>query len=183
MNLKRLVFALAAPAVVAAGYLVTAATLKASDPGGAQDVQKLLTEVKTEAVELRQDSEDLDSFTRSKMGWQTYARKIDLVKDHINNAGKLLNKLKAVEETGEAWQQTAIKRIEPLLKELADNTDNTIAYLNANQSKVHLPGFKDYVHANYELSSSLEELIRDFVSYGEAKGRMEELGRKLEITQ
>ena len=46
-----------------------------------------------------------------------------MVKGHVNNTGKLLAKLKDAEATGSPWQQTAIKRIEPLLKEMADNAN------------------------------------------------------------
>ena len=35
---------------------------------------------------------------------------------------------------------------------------------------------------NYELATNLEELIRDFVNYGEAKQKLERLADKLEIT-
>ena len=79
------------------------------------------------------------------------------------------------------WQQTAIKRIEPLLKELADNTTATINHLNDNQAKVHTPAFTDYVKANAELATDLEALIRDFVNYGSAKEKYESLGSKLEV--
>ena len=79
------------------------------------------------------------------------------------------------------WQQAAIKRIEPALKELAANTEATIKHLTENQGKVHFPAFKDYVKANYELATDMETMIRDFVSYGEAKEKFENLGEKLEI--
>ena len=36
--------------------------------------------------------------------------------------------------------------------------------------------------ANYEMATDLEELIRDFVNYGEAKQKLERLGAKLETT-
>jgi hypothetical protein len=55
----------------------------------------------------------------------------------------LLAKLRDARGAGSAWQQTAIKRIEPLLKELAANTEITIKYLNENQNKVHFKEFRD----------------------------------------
>jgi len=68
------------------------------------------------------------------------------------------------------------------LKELADNTTTTITHLGDNKTKVHLPEFKDYVKANYELATDLEALIRDFVDYGNAKEKFEGLGSKLEVS-
>ena len=106
-----------------------------------------------------------------------------MVKEHINNTGRLLAKLKHAEASGAPWQQTAIQRIEPLLKELAANTEATIIYLNENRSKIHFPEFRDYVKANFELAADLEALIRDFVNYGEAKDKFERLGHKVEVTE
>ena len=100
---------------------------------------RLLADAKAEAVELKDDSTDMESFTRSSLSWQSYAHKIEMIKEHVNNTGKLLSKLQAEEPNGSPWQQTAIKRIEPLLKELAANTETTINYLNENQDQDSLP--------------------------------------------
>jgi hypothetical protein len=106
-----------------------------------------------------------------------------MIKERVNNTGKLLTKLKDAEASGAAWQRTPIQRIEPLLKELAANTESTINYLNENPSKTHFTELRDYVKANYELATDLEALIRDFVNYGEAKEKFERLGRKVKVTE
>jgi hypothetical protein len=159
------------------------AALQAGQAGDSPEIAKLLADAKAEAVELKADSADLDSFVRSKLSWQTHADKIELIKEHVNNTGKLLTKLKNAETLGSPWQQTAIARIEPLLKELAANTETVVVWLNENRSKIHFPEYRDCVKAHYELASDLEALIRDFVSYGEAKEKLERLQRKLEVTE
>ena len=174
---------LAAPAMLAlfaAGSLLIPTKLRAMD---SPEITKLLADVKAEAIELKVDSGDMESFTRSNMTWRGYGSKLDLIKGHVNNALSLLAKLKSAEATGSQWQQAAIKRIEPLLKELADNTTATINHLNDNQGKVHLPAFTDYVKANHELATDLEALIRDFVDYGNAKEKFESLGSKSEVSR
>jgi len=182
MKLYRAVASLMTPALLMAGYLLFPGTIKATGTGDSAEISKLLADAKAEAMELKSDSEDLNTFVTSKLTWESHARKIEMVKEHINNTGKLLAKLKDAEASGSAWQRTAIQRIEPMLKELAANTETTINYLNENRSKIHFPEFRDYVKANYELATDLEALIRDFVNYGEAKGKFEQLGRKLEVT-
>ena len=152
--------------------------LKAADSA---EITKLFADAKAEAAELKVDSGELESFTRSKMTWRGYGSKLEEIKIHINNTGKLLVKLKAAETTGSPWQQAAIKRIEPLLKELADNTTATINHLNANPGKIHTPAFTDYVKANSALATDLEAVIRDYVDYGSDKEKFESLGSKLEV--
>jgi hypothetical protein len=182
MKTYRKIAALVTPALLMAGFLISPAKVRAIEPGDSAEITKLLADTKAEAVELRNDSEDLDTFVKSRLAWESHARKIEMIKEHIKNTGKLLAKLKDAEASGAPWQRTAILRIEPLLKELAANTESTINYLNENRSKIHFSEFRDYVKANYELATDLEALIRDFVNYGEAKEKFERLSRKIDVT-
>lgn len=170
------------PALLVAGCLFNPGAMKATDAGDSAQITILLADAKAEAVELKSDAEDLDSFAKSRLSWESHARKIEMIKEHVNNTGKILAKLKDAESSGAPWQQTAVQRIEPLLKELAANTETTINYLNENRSKIHFTEFKDYLKANYELATDLEALIRDFVKYGEAKETFERLERKVKVT-
>ena len=114
-------------------FIVTPATLKAAAPVESDELTQLLNETKTEAVELLNDSAELEAFSRSQISWESHAGRIEMIKEHVNNAGKLLAKMKDVEVTGSTWQQAAIKRVEPLLRELATNTETVIAHLNENK--------------------------------------------------
>ncbi len=172
---------LVAPALLVAGYLTIPTAMQATEAQDSVQINKLLADAKTEAIELKRDSSDMESFSRSNASWKSFASKVTMIKEHVNNAGKVFANLKDAEAGGSPWQQTAIGRIEPLLKELAANTEATIKHLNENQTKVHFTEFKDYVKANYEMATDLEELIRDFVNYGETRRKFERLGEKLEV--
>jgi len=163
-------------------FLLSPAAMEAADTPDSTEITKLLKDARAEAGELRYDAAEAETLTRSNPTWNTYAARLVMVKEHINKTGKLLAKLKQSETTGFPWQQTAIKRIEPLLKELAANMEATIKHLNQNQARVHLPEFKEYIKANYELAVDLEALIRDFVIYGATKPKFDRLGETLETT-
>lgn len=182
MKLHRGLMGLVAPALIAAGYVLFPAAVKGADSGDSPEITKLLADAKAEAYELKQDSDELNGFVKSRLSWESHATKIERIKEHVNATGKLLAKMKDMEALGSPWQKEAIVRIEPLLKELAANTEMTINHLNENRSKIHFTEFKDYVKANYELATDLEALIRDFVNYGEAKDKFERLRGKLEVT-
>ena len=161
-------------ALLAVGCLMIPTALQAVTPDSA-DITKLLADTKAVAAQLKTDSGQMESFTRSKMNWQSYAAKLDTIKGHINNAGQLLAKLKYSESSGSLWQQTTIKRIEPLLQEMADNLNTTIRHLNENQNKVHMPEFASYVKSNYALATDLEAMLRASVDYGTDKAKFESL--------
>jgi hypothetical protein len=162
-------------ALLAAGYLMIPTALKAVGTSDSVEVTKLLADTKAVAAQLKTDSGQMETFTRSKLSWQSYARTLETIRAHINNAGQLVAKLKAAESTGSHWQQTTIKRVQSLLQEMADNLTATIKHLNDNQNKVHFPEFADYVKSNYALTTDLEALLRASVDYGTDKAKFERL--------
>jgi hypothetical protein len=149
---------------------------------GSAEISRLFTDAKVEAVQLQTDAADMESFTRSDVAWETYASQVTMIREHVNAVGRLIAQLNEVENRCTPWQKTAIQRITPLLRELADNTEATITHLNDNHGRVHMPPFKEYVAANYELSRQLATLITDFVGYGNAKDKVERLEERLEVS-
>ena len=126
---------LVTPALLVAGCFIASTNVKAAESEDSPKITALLADAKAEAVQLKDDSTDMESFTRGGLSWESYADKIEMIKEHVNNTGKLLTKLQAEESDGSSWQQTAIRRIEPLLKELAANTETTINHLNENRRR------------------------------------------------
>lgn len=168
-------------ALLVAGCLFpTAARAKGNEDSA--KIADLLADAKTEAYQLRIDAEHMDVLARSGVSWESHAKQIMQIREHINQAGKLLAQLHAVKGTGWSWQQMAIDRIDPLLRELAANTEKTISHFNESQGNVHFAEFKEYVHDNYDLAVQLESLIRDFVDYGKAKETFERLAEDKEVT-
>ena len=173
--------------ITALGILVTGCLLspaiRAADRPvvDSEDINKLLADAKAEALVIKKDAGEMQSFTRSNLGWETYSLKIEAIKAHINTLGRLTTKLADLRENASPWQETAIDRITPVLRELADNTSATIDHLNNNLTRIHTPAFRDLVDANYDLSTQMAALVVDFVDYGRTKAKFERLRNKLEI--
>ena len=114
------------------------------------------------------------------MSWESHAGKLNQIKDHVNQAGKLLTKLNEAREGASPWQHQAIDRIYPLLKELDDNTEATINHFNDNRAHIHFPAYQDYAKAGYDLAKELAALISDYVEYGDHEADFHRLQEKLE---
>ena len=154
-------------------------------PAQAQDsdaVSKLLVQAKSEALLVEYDAALLESFTRSKLGWQSHAGKLTEITQHINALGTINKDLAEQRALGSPWQQNAIDQIDPLLRQMADHLTATIKQFNAKPSRIHLSPYHEYVHANYEFASKTAAMIRDFVDYDEAQSRAESLEAKLELS-
>ena len=162
-------------------YLLPALQASDSPVADSPEVTNLLLQAKTHAVQLRDDADTMKQYGRSKMAWESHAIQINTIKDHINNLGKVLQKMSDRQEDASPWQQGAIDRVTPLAQELASNIEATIEHINNNQTRLELPEYRDFLSANFELSSSLSGLIADYVSYGKSKSNYDRLGSKLEV--
>jgi hypothetical protein len=177
---RRLLFPSILALLVAEYLMIWPATRAlASSIGDSKEISALLSEAKSEAIELRKDAEKMETFTRSKLSWESFALQINEIKDHVNKTGELLAKLNQIRETGSSWQQQAIDHITPALKELATNTESTIEHLNENRRLVHSKELEDYCVVNYELAQELTALVGDFVNYGETSAKFAELQKKV----
>jgi trans-aconitate methyltransferase len=170
--------------LVAGCFLISpAANAGDTSSESSEEVSQLLSQVKTEAIALERDSEDLAAWTGAKqMSWESHAGKLNEIKDHVNQAGRLLRQLNEASGTASPWQQQAIDRIYPLLKELADNTEMTINHFNDNKDKIHFSAYAEYAKAGYELAHDLAALVSDYVEYGNLEVDFHRLQEKLDST-
>ena len=171
--------------LLVAGCFSISPPAKAADTssGSSQEIRQLLSQAKTEAIALEQDSDQLARWTQAKtLSWESHAAKLSAIKDHVNKAGELLTMLNEAREEGAlAWQHQAIDRIYPILKELADNTEATINHLNDNHANIHFIVYQDYARAGYDLAKELSTLVRDYVEFGEHEEAFHSLQEKLSV--
>lgn len=167
-------------ALLCAGFFVPPSTLKAADVPDSEQVSKLLSDAKTMAFQLKEDAVSMESFNYTNVSWEGHVAAINTVKEHVNALGRQVGKLKAAENEASAWQRTAIDRINPYLDEMAGYTTAVIEHITASREHT-FADYKDYLEANADYATDLAATIGDFVSYGNAKNRVERLGAKLEI--
>lgn len=132
---------------------------------------------------MQKDAAELNTFTQSGVSWQSYADQLGQIKTHVNNVASIVQELSDLRIIASPWQRIAIDRVNPLLKELASNTQSTITKLNNNPGRVHMAPYKEYVAAHYDLATEMASMIGDFVEYGKTKAKFEALTRKLELPE
>jgi hypothetical protein len=182
MNIKRITPYLLVLAALVLGYLMISPTAQAASPSSddSKEISKLFDEAKFEAHQLEQDAAEIETFNKTGLGWQSHADKLGAIRHHINKSGKLLAQLHQLRNEGSAWQQKAIGEIEPLLKELADNTQAAVEHFSDNKEIVHMSAtYQEYLKSNSVLSKELSALITDYVGYGFHKAEFERLGEKV----
>lgn len=166
--------------VISASQILMAADEPAQD---SEQVAELFQQAKQSSAQLATDSEELVTFQKSHVNWESHANQLNTIKEHVNKIGKLEQELRDARESGSPWQQEAIDRVNPLLQELASNLETTINHLNNNRSALFAPPYPDYVQTNSDLATELHSMISDFVDYGKTKQKFQELQQKLEVAE
>ena len=171
-------------AIALVSFLAGTATVSKSAQSStdSKEVSALLSELKVEAVNLKLDAGDLKSFANSKLSLDSHSVKIMEMREHVNASGKLLQKLADSSSKASPWQRKAIDQITPLMIELTATVGATIEQLNQHPKLLHTGPYAEYAAASHEHAASLSELISDYVSYGEAKAKSEELASKLNVS-
>jgi len=149
-----------------------------------KEVSDLLSQAKTQAAQLKSDADQMDILAQTNVSWERQANKVNAIRNDVNNVVKTIAKLNDASDAASPWQKTAIDRINPLLKGMADNTTSIIEHMNReNGSLLNTKEHKDYVKANAELAEEMSTMITDFVNYGKTKAKFEKLTQELEVSE
>ena len=146
-----------------------------------EKISELLSQARTQAWQAALDAETLQSFTMSNMAWESHAAQLRLIQDRVNALAGTTLQLNDLRLQGSQWQQTAIDRINPLLRDMDAALSNTITALRDHPERVNLPTYRDYAHANYDVCEEAATVISHFVAYGKSKASSESLREKLEL--
>lgn len=142
-------------------------------------INELLTSAEHYATLASRDSEELESYTRSNLHWESHAHQLHIIREHVNRLGEIVQQLNDARDEGSPWQQEAIDQINPLMHEMATQLTMTIQHLSEHQSEVRMKPYRDYARATYEVNQRAAAAISDYVEYGKAKARAESFERQL----
>jgi predicted transcriptional regulator len=145
------------------------------------DVAAELDAAKAEAAELARDADEMTTLIHNDLSWQSHAEALNRVKEHVNNLGKVVTKLQEERDEASPWQQQAIDRMIPMLREIASNTTAAVEHLNANHVRPVSGNYKDYLEENAYTSHELADLIFSVEQYDRTRTRLERLQDKLEL--
>src|ERR1700694_5877098 len=133
-TLRKTTTGLMVGALIASTLLLFSMPLSAVTPEN-PEITQLLTDARDKAAELSRDADDMEALIRTDVSWQTHAEMLESVKEHVNQLGRIAAQLEQKRDSASAWQQQAVDRMLPVLKELATNTTAGINHLNAHRGR------------------------------------------------
>lgn len=146
------------------------------------EVAAQLDAANAEAAELARNADEMTSLLHSDVSWESHAAMLNQIKDHVNNMGKIAAKLQEEREEASPWQQQAIDRMVPMLKEIAANTTAAIEHLNQNRERPTTPDYVEYLQQNADTAHELADMISAVDQYGRERTKLERLQDKIEAS-
>jgi hypothetical protein len=127
-----------------------------------KDVTKLLMQTKEQALQLKQEAETLETFTRSDVSRDSHACAVDQIREDVDALARQVAKLDELVKDGSPWQKDAVERIRPVAYELVSNANAMIHNLNSGGCLTS-GDYVSYVHANVTLADRLLATIKQYV--------------------
>ncbi len=168
-------------AVATLGFFPVSSAVAAIPVPDSEHVNDLLSDAKTMAYRLKEDAGAMESYSRLNLSWQSHGNAITRIKEHINDLGSQVTKLKDAKDGASPWQKNAIDRITPVLQDLAATTTSVIEHINKRPAMFTSPEYKDYLEANADYSADLAAMIGEFVETAKARQRLEASTEKVEV--
>jgi hypothetical protein len=161
----------------ASGVSPPAVQSETSSPSAAE-ASRLLKEVRTIAYNLERDAATLETYSFSRMYWQTHADQLRLAKQHINAIGERLQSLQTIRSTAAPWQQQAIASIAPVAAQLAARTEDAINHLNENRNHLFAPEYTDHLSTIADHSDQLKKSVNIFLEMASTQEKLDSLRDK-----
>ena len=139
-------------------------------------IDDMLAQFESRAIETRRDAAILESKRRnSQLSWQTHSEKLGVMKEHINEMGKMLAELEAMKPKATLFQEKAIEAARPHLEDMAQRVEKAINWLNEDRKSMSKAEYKDNLHGIWVSSDRLYRDVDTIIDYHKARMRLQEL--------
>jgi hypothetical protein len=142
-------------------------------------IDDMLADFESKAIETRRDAAMLESKRRNpQLNWQTHADKLSVMKQHINEMGKMLAELEGMKSKATVFQEKAIETARPPLEDLAQRVEKGINWINEDRRSITKAEYKDNLHGIWSSADQLYRNVDTIIDYHEARMRLHELAEE-----
>jgi uncharacterized surface protein with fasciclin (FAS1) repeats len=141
-------------------------------------IDDMLAQFESKAIDTRRDAAMLESKRRKQLSWQTHADKLGVMKQHINEMGKMLAELEGMKSKATLFQEKAIEAARPHLEDMARRVERSINWLNEDRRSISKAEYKDNLHGIWSSADQLYRNVDAIIDYHEARMRLHELAEE-----
>ncbi len=159
-----------ASALLIAGTFTLAAKPPVHTVTVADEARVTLKDFDATASALGSNADLLRTYINAaNMDADSHLDQLETIKAEINKMGKELASLEAQRSSLSTWEQQAVDKSLPLLKNVAANTESAIHYFNANRNILWTPVYRGYADAIYQDSEKISKTVGDYLKYAKAQ--------------
>lgn len=142
-------------------------------------IDDMLANFESKAIESRRDAAMLESKRRnSQIGWRTHVDALGVMKERINEMGKMLAELEQMKSKATLFQEKAIEAARPHLENMAQRVEQAINWLNEDRRSISSAEYKDNLHGIWSEADQLYRNVDTIIDYHEARIRMRDLAEE-----
>jgi hypothetical protein len=155
---------------LAAGMAAVPALLSAASPE--TSVLDKLGDFHAMALKASTNASDLASLSRiDDSAWENHADQWISLKASINDMGRKLSELDSLRGSATPAEREAIDHATPLLKQMADNAQAAIKFLNDNHMTLWRPDYQKYVDNIADESARLSTTVGKSIRLEDLRAR------------
>jgi uncharacterized protein YoaH (UPF0181 family) len=165
-----------------AAMLLVPAVLSADTNNSTRDAAKVsqvavhLSTFEQQAAETSRDAATLLSLTRNhRTSWESHTSYLRILREGVNNMGRMLAELEEMKPQASEVQQTAIERARPHLVALADETGEAIKLVRPGRWSLRQAEYKETVADLSKHADGLYQTVDAIVDYHNANDRLQSL--------
>lgn len=172
INLKRMMAALVAVAVLATGSVFASPPTATPEQTAylSERASTLLAEIQEEAAQLGPHADTLGTFARNpRNSWQSHAFYLERVKGHINAVGERTAELQQIRDSVLPWQQQAISEVTSHATQVAASTQAAIMHLRENQNRLFVSEYRGHLKTIVDRTDDMRQTVDKFLNYQKAQ--------------
>ncbi len=142
-------------------------------------IDDMLAAFESKAIETRRDAAMLESKRRNRqLSWQTHVTKLSVMKEHINEMGKMLAEMEGMKSKATLFQEKAIEAARPHLEDMAQRVQTGMNWLNEDRRSIFKAEYMDNLHGIWSSADRLYQEVDTIIDYHEARMRLHQLAEE-----
>jgi chromosome segregation ATPase len=145
-----------------------------------EEETKTISELQGQAAALADQADQFRLIiANNESSRESHLSMLDTLKAEINAMGRDLQTLEAERGTLSPWQVQAVDHSQPLLKDVAANTEQAISYFN-NNGHLWTTQYREYVRNIWSDSDQISRSLKNYVALARIRDREQRLTQTIE---
>ncbi|WP_321472326.1 hypothetical protein [uncultured Paludibaculum sp.] len=141
-----------------------------------QNPRTMLEEMRSVASDSATEAEHLRMYAaNSALSSDSHLSPLWALKYDVNQMSKEISALEAERDTLQPWEQQAVDKVVPLLKEAATNTEGAIEFFNNNHNFLWSPQYRTYTENVKRDSDQIAKTLKNYLKYEKVQQEEEQL--------